>query len=247
LLRAGVVRRTFIRLAKSWSVATLSSIPRWLTVSLLCLAIVVVYGVLFTAIRQALTPHPAVARAPVPTVTYASEFTFADSVPIADRRWIVRAVGRARPEAVRLIELIDDHTTVAPLRDGSAAGRTWDLPSGRHRIRLALERLDRDMRANRELILLHELGHAIDHQLVSDALRDRLVAELPATGSCPAARFGDCAPPEEKFADTFAKWASRGAVYHYGAGYQLAVPRSLDVWGAPLSRMAKVTPLPGTQ
>ena len=215
---------------------------RRVTVAVLCLAIVVVYGALFAAVQGAQALHPAVAQPPVPTpappASYYNGFHFANSVPIADRQWIVQAIAYARPEAIRLIKLIDGGTTVAPLPDGSNLGLTWQLPSGRHRIRLALKRLDGGMRANRELVLLHELGHVIDDQLVPRSLRDRLAAEVPKSGVCQRDRVGDCAPPEEKFADTFAKWAYRGAVsYRYGAGYHLPVPPSLEAWGAPLTRL----------
>ena len=95
------------------------------------------------------------------------------------------------------------------------------------------------MRANRELVLMHELGHVIDRALLPTTLRDRLAAEVPASGSCRDGRLGDCAPPEEKFADTFAKWAYRGALsYRDRAGYHLRMPPSLDAWGAPLARFA---------
>ena len=49
---------------------------------------------------------------------------------------------------------------------------------------------------------------------------------------------GDCTAPEERFADTFAKWALRGAVSAVGAGYSVATPASLEDWGAPLSALA---------
>ncbi len=49
---------------------------------------------------------------------------------------------------------------------------------------------------------------------------------------------GDCTAPEERFADTFAKWALRGAVSLAGAGYSVASPASLEDWGAPLARLA---------
>ena len=48
--------------------------------------------------------------------------------------------------------------------------------------------------------------------LVPRSLRDQMVAELPAAGGCPRRPFGDCAPPSEKFADTFAKWSLRGNI-----------------------------------
>ena len=214
-----------------------------LTVALLCLGIVVVYGALIAMVQRAQARHPAVAQVPAPTpvpsATYYNGFDFADSVPIADRQWIVEAVAHARPEAVRLIELIDHRTTVAPLRDESNLGVMSQLVNGRYRIRLKLKSLDGDMRANRELVVLHELGHVVDYAIVPDSLRDRLAAEVPTSGFCWHGRLGDCAPPGEKFADTFAKWAYRGALsYRYGAGYQLPVPPSLDAWGAPLTGLA---------
>jgi hypothetical protein len=207
---------------------------RWPTVALLCLAIVVVYGAGFATVRAAQAVDPAVAQAPA--ATYSNGLDFAGSVPIADRRWIVQAIAQARPEAVRLIERIDDRTTVAR-GDGPNLGLTWQLPSGYAWIDLKFDSLHAGMRVNRELVLLHELGHAVDNALVPHALRDRLAAAGPPSGFC-RGRLGDCAPPEEKFADTFAKWAYRGALsYQYGAGYHLRSPPSLDAWGAPLTRL----------
>ena len=69
-------------------------------------------------------------------------------------------------------------------------------------------------------------------------LRDELAASLPPVGACVTADTGDCTAPEERFADTFAKWALRGAVSLGGAGYGVASPASLEDWGAPLARLA---------
>jgi len=69
-------------------------------------------------------------------------------------------------------------------------------------------------------------------------LCDELAASLPPVGSCITATHGDCTTPEERFADTFAKWALRGAVSLAGAGYGVASPASLEDWGAPLARLA---------
>ena len=60
---------------------------------------------------------------------------------------------------------------------------------------------------------------------------------MPRTGVCHA-QLADCATPQERFADTFAKWALRGAVSIAGAGYSLPAPASLEDWGAPLARLA---------
>jgi hypothetical protein len=73
---------------------------------------------------------------------------------------------------------------------------------------------------------------------VPDDLRDRLAAQVPVTGTCFTADTGDCAAPQERFADTFAKWALRGAVSVAGAGYSIPMPASLEDWGAPLAALA---------
>ena len=78
----------------------------------------------------------------------------------------------------------------------------------------------------------------IDHALVPPELRDQLAASLPPIGGCVSERTGDCTAPEERFADTFAKWALRGAVSAAGAGYGVATPASLEDWGAPLAALA---------
>ncbi len=78
----------------------------------------------------------------------------------------------------------------------------------------------------------------VDHALVPAELRDQLAGELPTTGACFSADTGDCTASEERFADTFAKWALRGAVSAVGAGYSVATPASLEDWGAPLSALA---------
>ena len=51
-------------------------------------------------------------------------------------------------------------------------------------------------------------------------------------------RVIDCERTEERFADTFAKWALNGAVSEVGAGYGIAMPASLEGWGAPLAELS---------
>src|SRR5215203_4864114 len=59
---------------------------------------------------------------------------------------------------------------------------------------------------------------------------------VPRSGPCGLAI--DCDLPEERFADTFAKWALNGAVSEVGAGYGIAMPASIENWGAPLAAIA---------
>jgi hypothetical protein len=167
--------------------------------------------------------------------------TFAPDVPAADRQWILAAEAAARPEAQPLLDAVDGMTYVSVF---SAPGAWLDGVAqtvGPHRYHVALNvaKLDGDRRVDRDVVVIHELGHVIDFELVPDALRDRLAAEVPARGTCMGGDWdGDCANPKEKFADTFAKWALRGRFSDYGAGYGLLTPASLEDWGRPLAALA---------
>ena len=81
----------------------------------------------------------------------------------------------------------------------------------------------------------------IDYQLVPDELVQQLDQGIPRVGTCqPAAELpvGACTVIEERFADTFAKWALRGRFSLAGSGYGIPAPASLEDWGAPLGRLA---------
>jgi hypothetical protein len=43
---------------------------------------------------------------------------------------------------------------------------------------------------------------------------------------------------EERFADTFAKWALGGRISLAGSGYGIPAPASIEDWGAPLGLLA---------
>jgi hypothetical protein len=166
----------------------------------------------------------------------AAGLTFADGVTAGDRAWVRAAVARARPEAARLIAEVDGLTKVGTYADrgpvlgvarGSDRGFTVDFNVGL---------LNGDNAQDRATVVLHELGHVIDFALVPAALNASLDAQIPRGGPC--AEIVDCDRVEERFADTFAKWALNGAVSQVGAGYGIAAPRSIEGWGAPLAQLA---------
>ena len=165
--------------------------------------------------------------------------TFAPEVAAGDREWILAAVARARPEAARLIDEIDGLVTVTTFTapDAWVLGLARQTGVKRYEVRLNVSRLNGSRQIDRDTVTLHELAHVVDHAIVDDAVRDALAAQVPRTGHC-RGNSGDCASPEERFADTFAKWALRGAVSITGAGYGLPAPASLEDWGAPLSALA---------
>jgi hypothetical protein len=166
--------------------------------------------------------------------------TFADDFPEADRQWVRAAIAEARPEARQLIEAVAGRTRVIPFFQPYGYWMGWAGPAaeGRYLVRLNVGRLDGERTIDRAAVTLHELGHVVDMALIGDDLRDRLAEQVPRSGGCPNANLADCAAPQERFADTFAKWALRGKMSITGAGYSLAAPASLEDWGAPLARLA---------
>jgi hypothetical protein len=170
----------------------------------------------------------------------AASFTFDPSVAPSDQDWILGAVAKVRPEARQLIDDVDGMVTIGAYAepDGRAVGTTQQLGPGRFQVRLNTAYLDGERRADRDVTVVHELGHVIDFALMPSGLRDQLAAQLPSSGTCFTAETGDCTAPEERFADTFAKWALRGAVSAAGAGYSTLSPASLETWGAPLATLA---------
>jgi hypothetical protein len=170
----------------------------------------------------------------------AASFTFDASVTPRDQEWILGAVAKVRPEARQLIDDVDGMVTISTYSEpgGDAVGTAQQVGNHLFQVRFNLAYLDGERKADRDKTVVHELGHVIDFALMPAGMRDRLAAQLPSSGTCFTADTGDCTAPEERFADTFAKWALRGAVSAYGAGYSTLSPASLETWGTPLAQLA---------
>jgi hypothetical protein len=119
-----------------------------------------------------------------------------------------------------------EHGETLGVTRGSERGFTVDFN---------VARLDADRALDRATVVLHELGHVIDFAIVPEELNARLDEQIPRGGPCGLAV--DCELVEERFADTFAKWALNGAVAEIGAGYGIAMPASLEDWGTPLAKL----------
>lgn len=165
-------------------------------------------------------------------------FTYDASVDPASRAAIERAVASARPEAQGLITAVDGLTEVSVGRPASGALGTTQGTGGRYAVVLDLGATQQKT-GDRGVVrlVLHELGHVVDFQLVPDGLKTSLDAGIPAGAPCPAGtRIGSCAPRAERFAETFAKWAmgnDLGANLYIG--YAVPPPSAgFDAWAAPL-------------
>jgi hypothetical protein len=210
-------------------------------------ALMAVLSVALLAIAAAFATHSAgtVSAAPADTARITEDELaagprFAASVSPSDRAWIEAAVAAARPEAQALIAKVDGLVEYRTVPGGEPLGVTQSSFRGAaasFTIDLNIGQLDGRRVQDRAVVVLHELGHAVDHALVPQAMNDALDAAIPRAGACSVGSVGltgSCAEPAERFADTFAKWALRGSVSAVGAGYGIPNPPSLEDWGAPL-------------
>jgi hypothetical protein len=89
--------------------------------------------------------------------------------------------------------------------------------------------------------ILHELGHVVDKAIAPDTLVARLDAKIPAGINCIRGRpSGSCAPVEERFADTFARWAMDDITINGTVGYRILPPVPIATWGDALVQFASV-------
>lgn len=159
----------------------------------------------------------------------AAGLRFAPGVSPEDRTWILAAVGAARPEARRLIGEIDGLVEIrTDLQHGQAIGMA-EMAGDSATVHLDARLLNGERAVDRGAAVLHELGHIVDFVLVDDAIRQRMDSAIPRLGTSAV---------EERFAETFAKWALNGRVSIAGDGYGIPNPPSIEDWGAPLSRLA---------
>jgi hypothetical protein len=171
-------------------------------------------------------------------------FRFDPDVAPADRQAFLDAVAAARPDARRLIGLVDGlvDVRVGPTGVPGAIGLTEDEEPG-YRVTVDLGLVaSRYGQRGIERTVLHELGHVVDHALLTDDVVAAMDAEIPAGYGCEDGRLGGCAKPEERFAETFAKWALGDIGVNLDIGYKVPPPAvALDVWGRPLARLTPAT------
>jgi hypothetical protein len=169
----------------------------------------------------------------------AATFTFDPGVPVVDRDAFLTAVSRARPEAQALIAAIDGLVDVhIGVTDAGTVGTTQSIGDrfnvsvnlGMVSQRYGQRGIDRDV--------LHELGHVIDIALVGPELSAQLDATIPRGYGCDRGTSGSCANERERFAESFAKWATGDIGVDLYLGYKIPPPDDLAGWGAPLAKLA---------
>jgi hypothetical protein len=165
---------------------------------------------------------------------------FDASVAAADRTAVLAAIAAAQPAARRLVGLVDGLVEVGVGRPGGQAVGLTETEDSGYRVILDLDLVSaRYGERGIERVVLHELGHVVDHALVSDALLAQLDAGIPTGWGCDEGTMGACADREERFAETFAKWALGDIGVNLELGYKVPPPAlSLEAWGAPLAQLA---------
>jgi hypothetical protein len=165
---------------------------------------------------------------------------FDPSVAEGDRAAVRAAIAAARPEARRLIDEVDGLVDVGVGAAGGPAVGLTESAGSRYRVTLDLATVAaRYGERGIQRLVLHELGHVIDHALVPEALLETLDAGIPSGWGCDQGTMGACANRAERFAETFAKWALGDLGVNLNIGYKVPPPRlPLDAWGAPLVRLA---------
>ncbi len=157
-----------------------------------------------------------VAEAPAP-----APLRFAPSTAPADREAVLAAVAAARREARALVARIGSVTTVsvgAPA--AGVAGRMSTTPDG-YDVQLDLAMVSSRFGARGiARVTLHELGHVVDHALVPADLEATLDAATPPGLGCDDGGVsGACAAREERFAESFATWATNDIGLNITLGY----------------------------
>ena len=172
----------------------------------------------------------------------AASFSFDPGVVPGDRDAFLAAVARARPEARALIGVVDGLVDVhVVVTDAGTVGTTQQVGS-RYSVSVNLGFVSRRY-GNRGIdrTVLHELGHVIDFALVPPDLDARLDAAIPRGYGCEDDQTGSCADVRERFAESFAKWATGDIGVDLYLGYKVPPPDDLTAWGAPLAALVAPT------
>lgn len=181
------------------------------------------------------------ASADLPVLPAPAPLRFGPGIAPSDEQAVLDAVAGARPQARRLVELVAGLVTVRLGAPGAGiAGRTRTTPGG-YDVELDLGNVYRQsgLRGIRRLVL-HELAHVIDDALVPTALERELDLATPRGFGCDDGGVsGACAVRAERFAESFAKWATGDIGVDVQLGYRVPPPLSLQRWGDPLAVLTR--------
>jgi hypothetical protein len=178
----------------------------------------------------------------LPARVRAATFRFAPGTAPADRDAFLAAAADARPPARRLVDLVDGLVDVRIGSTGEARAIGLTESAGdRYEVTVDLAAVAaRYGRRGIDRVVLHELGHVVDHALLPPDVRARLDAAIPVGYGCDEGVSGACAEEAERFAESFVKWATGDIGADLCIGYKVLPPTpTLDAWGAPLAELGR--------
>jgi hypothetical protein len=178
---------------------------------------------------------------PITAQQRAAGLHFDPTVAEGDRQAVLAAIASANPDAQALVDDVDGlvDVSVGPA-GGHSVGVTQQVGEARYHVTLDLATVSAHYgQRGIARLVLHELGHVVDFALVPDSLMDVLDSGIPPGLGCDEGVLGGCADREERFAETFAKWALGDIGVSLDIGYKVPPPRlPLEAWGAPLAQLA---------
>jgi hypothetical protein len=237
-----VGRRLTAPLVRAAGRADAALVPRTTVKPALLVLLLVLVGATHRTgiIRHGVTTEPTVARADA-----ASEkrtWTFDPGVSELNRRAFLGVLTHVRPEAARLYARVAGLVTVVDGDTGSPNALGVTIPTaGGYTVRFRFGQVFGQLgQRGFDRVVEHELAHVVDFALLTDPLRTELDAGIPPGVPCNGTNgpIGSCAPRRERFAESFAKWASGDLGVNLYAGYAVPPPPDLNAWGAPLAALA---------
>jgi hypothetical protein len=210
-----------------------------LVVPLIALAVVLMFVLALRTRGAASAPQQDRQVGHVTAQERASTFAFDPTATPVERDAFLAAVGDARPEAQQLIGAVDGLVDVHVASTAEGIAGTTETLGARYAVTVNLGAVSRRYgRRGIDRTVLHELGHVVDFALVDPALRAQLDAATPQGYGCDGKMMGGCADTRERFAESFAKWATGDIGVDLYLGYKVPPPDDLASWGAPLATVA---------
>jgi hypothetical protein len=188
--------------------------------------------------RSAPTPFGGRSVGAISASERAATFAFDPATADVDRTAFLTAVAHASPAAQAIIARVDGLVDVHVMVTDAGTVGTTQSRGPRYDVRVNLGLVSRRYgQRGIDRTVLHELGHVVDFALVPQALDDELDARIPRGYGCDQQSGGACASEPERFAESFAKWATGDIGVDLYLGYKVPPPDDLAAWGAPLSRL----------
>lgn len=192
--------------------------------------------------RHSPVPAPvAVGPARADAASAGGTYHFDPGVSALNRQAFLGVLAHVRPEAARLYARVAGLVTVVDGDTGSTEAIAITIPShDGYTVRFRFGRVFADLgQRGFDRVVEHELAHVVDFALLTDPLRAQLDAGIPPGLPCTgdSTPTGSCAPRAERFAESFAKWASGDIGVNLYAGYAVPPPPDLNAWGAPLAAL----------